>query len=593
MPAGLVDIISYGSQDLFLTGSPQITFFKVVYRRYTNFAMESFDIQFDSPSGFGMTSDVILQPIGDLIYKMYLKIKLPRISFLRFVIQDIMKNSYQDVIKAYNEYRRVLTFMHVNLNAYRAAIEIYLASNIIYSEEMVAIILKIFDLNSGSEDVDWFYNNSPINYISPSKFNLLIIAEEYQKYLGTGNPEYDPLIVPKEKFKHVLDQAISYSKTIQLYYEEQLSNAIILNNDAMNPHYKFAWVDRIGHAILDYIDISIGGERIDRQYGTWINIWYELSGKKNQSDIYMKMIGQVSELTNFDRNEKPEYTLYIPLQFWFNRFNGLSIPLVALQYADVNIAVKLKKFRECAYIEDTFDFFDYVNFDNLINEPDSMGRKRVLEASLLVDYIYLDSLERKKFAQSSHEYLIDQVQVLYLEGINNEHTQIELDFYHPCKEIIWVLQKQAFIDNKTGFTKSRWDNYTPTKFNRGFLMEYASLNFNGYPRFDRLKEIYFNYLQPYDHHSNSPSDGVNVYSFALRPEEQQPTGSCNFTRITRAILNLWIRPDAFFYRESDLIDDILPDKLDKLIHTDLNLWIFGLSHNVLRLISGMGGLAYV
>ena len=478
MPAGLVDIISYGSQDLFLTGTPQITFFKVVYRRYTNFVTESFEIPFDDPSGFGLTSNVILRPIGDLIHKMYLKIKIPKINFIRSVTPDIIKNSNQNLTNALCEYQRCLVFMNANSNAYRAAMDIYSASNVVCSEEMVDVILKVFssysistqkntfnyrstttgisDVSNIVDNINWFSINSPLKYIDPNNFNLFLIAKMYQSFLYTNDSNYDPSIVFKDMFKIVLDRAIECCKKIQLYYDQALNNAMAINNDAISPNLKFAWVDRLGHALIDYVDVYMGGDRIDRQYGTWINIWYELCGKKDQEDNYMKLIGNIPELITFDRKEKPEYILYVPLQFWFNRFNGLSLPIVALQYYDVTISVKLKKFKECAYIENGTALScdnnnKQVNLDNLIiDDTDPMGYKRTLDATLLVDYIYLDSLERKRFAQSSHEYLIDQVQVLNIDDIDNEKLQIRLDFTHPCKEIIWVLQKQAFIDNKNG-----------------------------------------------------------------------------------------------------------------------------------------------
>lgn len=603
MPAGLVDIISYGSEDLFLTGTPQITFFKSVYRRYTNFAVESFEIPFDDHINFGMTSNVKLKHIGDLIHKMCLKIKIPKINFIRSIPPNIINNSFQHVKKKYAEYERCLTFMNVNSNAYRAAMEIYSASNISSSEEIVDVILKVFESYSTSStqninvnDINWFNVNSPINYIDPSKFNLLLIAQNYQKFLGTGNPNYDPRMITKDNFKLILDKAISYCQKIQLYYDQALNKEIADNLDITNPNLKFAWVDRLGHAIIDYIDIFIGGERIDRHYGIWINIWYELCGKKEQNDNYMKMIGHVPELINFDRTEKPEYVLYIPLQFWFNRFNGLSIPLIALQYHDVTISVKLRKFRECAYIENTDNYTDNVNLDNLFTDDiDYTGHKKRLEAKLLVDYIYLDSFERKKFAQSSHEYLIDQVQVLKIDDIDSERIQVSLDFNHPCKEIIWVLQKQSFIDNYNSSVKSRWDNYTPNKNNKGFSTIYSSLDFNGYSRFDKFGAMYFNYLQPYQHHKNTPSDGINVYSFALRPEEQQPTGSCNFTRISKPILNLWIDPKMFYSTKSDITDENNKELNNEFteIKSQINLWVFAINHNILRIISGMAGIAYV
>lgn len=601
MPGGLIDIISYGTQELFLTGTPEISFFKSVYRRYTNYSIESFEIPFDNEVGFGLSSEVTLRPIGDLINKIYLKIKIPRINFKRQVAFDTLRNYTNYLNKLYSEYQRYLLYMNVNANAYRAAIEIYTASNIIYSEEMVDAILKVYDAYSTTisyaSSISWFNINCPIKYIEPHHFNLLIIANGIKEYYNTGDIRMDPLLLKKESFKVILDKALSLCQKIQEYYENQIHEAILKQNDETNLNYKFAWVNRLGHSIIDYIDIYIGNDRIDRQYGNWLDIWYELAGKKDQNEIYMKMIGNVPELTNFDRNEKPEYSLYIPLQFWFNRFNGLSLPILALQHSDVKISVKLRNFSSCAYIErktDIKESDDAFNLDDLFNNDLSFGSNRILEASLIVDYIFLDRSERRKFARSSHEYLIDQIQTMHINDIEDEKVQVKLDFNHPCKEIIWVLQKQSFINNRDGHTKCRWNNFTPNKNNKGFSIEYASLDFNGYPRVDRFKAMYYNYLQPYEHHSNTPSDGINVYSFALLPEEQQPSGSCNFTRIKRSILNLWINPDMFSFYESDKTDENINfiDKQEKCF-TKLDLWIFVISHNILRIAGGTGAVAFI
>jgi len=601
MPGGIIDIVSYGSQDLFLTGTPQITFFKIVYRRYTNFAVENFDVPFDDPTGFGLSSSVVLKPIGDLVNKTLLKVEIPRISFKRIVSLEAIRKSTADVANALNAYQRCLIFMNANTNAYRAAMEVYSASNVIFSGEMTRNILTVFKsyiLTPNNEDINWFCINSPLNGIIPERFNLLTIAKMYNDNCNLFNANFPDLpynadTVPKDVFRVILDQAMAYSAQIQRYYDDFLRCAVAKNEDISNPNFKFAWVDRLGHAIIDYIDVYVGGEKIDRHYGIWLNVWYELTGKKKQSENYMKMIGNIPELTDFNRLEKPSYTLYIPLQFWFSRFTGLSLPLVALQYYDVTITVKLRDFQQCAYIEDV-RLYDDVNFAEVVNLNDLFDNNKLdLNVTLSIDYVYLDSLERKKFAQSSHEYLIDQVQTQQMNDIENEEVPIQLDFYHPVRELIWLAQKKSFTENLTGFNKCRWDNYTWNKCNRGLGIKYSMLDFNGYSRFDKFDGIYFNYVQPYDHHSNTPSDGINVYSFALRPEEQQPTGSCNFTRITKAILTLWINPEMFINKSIDMTDECNLDPLLDEIMTPVNVWIFAINQNILRIVSGLGGVIYV
>ncbi|AYV81852.1 MAG: NCLDV major capsid protein [Harvfovirus sp.] len=578
MAGGLVNIISSGAQDLFLTGTPQITFFKIVYRRYTNFSLESYNIPFDDPTGFGTISNIKIPYVGDLVNKMCLKIVLPSIFFPRVLARNVVESSMQTVICARAEYQRALAFLHVNSNAYRAAMEVFSAGNILNSCEMIEVIIKVFDsflVSDTAACVNWFRYNSPLGCVDPPKFNLLLIAQHYASFLNS-NGVNDPIIMPKFALKNVLDIAMSICRDIQLYYDRLLRDTLLLNSEIIHPNLRFAWVDRIGHAIIDYVDLYIGGDRIDRNYGIWLNIWYELAGNKKQDETYMKMIGNVPELTNFDRCGKPCYSLYVPLQFWFNRFSGLSLPLIALEYFDVRLTIRLRKFQECGYLEDCALSFPErtVNLDNLFE-----NNRWWLDVSLLVDYVFLDRLERKRFAQSSHEYLIDQIQYLKIDQVENPQVQVVLDFVHPCKELIWVLQKDCYTENIDGFTKCRWDNFTFCCDNRGLSMEAASLDFNGYSRFDKFSGGYFNYLQAYEHHTNTPQDGVYVYSFALRPEEHQPTGSCNFSRISKAILNLWISPRMF-----------IQDDFGK--HT-VTVWIFGINHNIFRIASGIGATVYV
>lgn len=613
MAGGLINIVTYGTQDIYLSGTPQISFFKIVYRRHTNFSIESVRLNFDDEIGFDIKSNLIIPPVGDLINKMYLQIDLPAIAFTRIVSQEQRNAANRQYFNAKDEYKRFSTFMQVNANAYRAALDVYNASNILYSCEMLNNIFNVF--NSYQSDqyvqscIEYFSANSPIWYISPQQFNLLLIGQSFYSTpltclgrLSNCTPSVacpqvdptcpDPSCYPKDNLKKLLDDAITYCNQLNAYYENNLKLAIANQAEVVNPNFKYAWVDRLGHAILDYVDISIGAERIDRHYGDWLNVWYELTGNKHLSESYMKMIGDVPSMTTFDRSTKPAYSLFIPLQFWFNRFNGLAIPLVALQYHDVTLSVKLKKFKQCGYLENLNTYTDANHRDSVDLDELFENNKYAINMTLLVDYVYIDTLERRRFAQSSHEYLIDQLQVFELENVVQQNIQARIDFINPCKELIWVIQKQAYVINDNGFTKCRWDNYSTNKTGFGLSTEYMAMDFNGYSRISRFNGMYFNYVQPYQHHSNTPSDGINVYSFSLRPEEHQPTGSCNFSRISKSLFNLWIDPKMFIYTTNDMTDEPNAGTIEPLI-TDVNIRIYTTNANILRILSGIGGTAYM
>jgi hypothetical protein len=252
---------------------------------------------------------------------------------------------------------------------------------------------------------------------------------------------------------------------------------------------------------------------------------------------------------------------------------------------------------------------------------------RALEScTLFVDYVYLDTDERRRFAQVSHEYLIEQLQFTGDESTSNTNNKFKLNFNHPTKELVWVVSRDLNVSDSAPWGK-QWFNYTdsydytyswsssnfspmgawalsgislvtpeigdtragvmpgvaaggannvfvPVSFENGVNpVSTALLQLNGHDRFSARDGKYFNLVQPYQHHENVPSCGINVYSFALRPEEHQPSGTCNFSRIDNATLQLTLTSDT-------------------VTSGSAKVRIYAVSYNVLRIMSGMGGLAY-
>ena len=346
MGGGLLQLVAYGAQDVYLTGNPQITFFKVVYRRHTNFSIESIQQTFNGTPGTEKRVTCQISRNGDLVHKLY------------------------------------VVFTH-----------------------------------------------------PPTGGNLA---------------------------------------------------------DARK--------------CISKVEVEIGGQLIDRQYGDWMEIWNELTLPAGKKDGYVEMIKAESNL---------DTKAYVPLEFWFCRNIGLALPLIALQYHEVKINI---------------EFSDQ-----------GFG-----DATLWADYIFLDTDERRRFAQLSHEYLIEQVQFTGGETINSSNLSAKLSFNHPVKELIW----QANGKVKLGKTK---------------------LMLNGNDRFAERDTKYFTHVQPYQHHTNIPDSdcNINVYSFALKPEEHQPSGTLNMSRIDTAQL-----------------------KISDISQGSGEVKIYAHSYNVLRILSGMGGLAY-
>jgi hypothetical protein len=500
MAGGLMQLVAYGAQDVYLTGNPQITFFKVVYRRHTNFAMESVEQTFSGSPDFGKRVTATIARNGDLVSRVYLQVTLPEVC-------------------------------------------------------------------------------------CPSSTSA-----------------------------------------------------------------NFRWVNYVGHCLIKHVSVDIGGQQIDKQYGDWLTIWNELTQKPGLQVGYDNMVGNTVHLTGTGLSKTEATTLYVPLQFWFCRNPGLALPLIALQYHEVRINIEFRNKSEC-FVACTDDAFDCgVGCDQLFAVPS------LASATLFIDYIYLDTDERRRFAQSSHEYLIEQLQFTGDESTVNTNVKVKLNFNHPVKELVWVVQRDAVVAKNV----NQWTNYTDdydidaygganwgkegpsctdilrSNVEAGYMarsfpyvsaeskttaeveallaaglqqlgdasavsntpMNMASdsgagagadhaglaplnagrnptvrakLQLNGHDRFQERLGSYFNIVQPYQHHTNCPATGICVYSFALEPEKHQPSGTCNFSRIDSAVLQLQLTSKAA---------------------KGSKIRVYAVNYNVLRIMSGMGGLGY-
>ena len=411
MTGGSLQIAAYGAPDIYLTGNPQITFFKATYARHTNFSIESLGQSFDGTADFGKTVSLTMGRNGDLIGNTYLQATLPLIS-----------------------------------------------------------VPALEDFN---------------------------------------------------------------------------------------------WIGHVGEFLIKSVELNIGGQQIDKHYGYWLNIWSALTLPESKLHGYNAMIGNTLAVIQSigPSADSFEYFLFVPLQFWFCRNPGLALPLIALQYHDVK------------YI------FEFETFDNLmeIGSTYTGAAGSLSNVKLYTDYIYLDTAERRRFAQDSHEYLIEQVQFNGVEPVKGISNNFKLNFNHPVKELIWVFTEDLF--------PYVYRNGTTTP------MIKAKLQINGRDRFTERKAAYFSNVQPWQYHTNIPTlkrlpdfeydiiTGIYVYSFALMPEKHQPSGTLNFSRIDNAslIINMnptWMKLSSMFGPENPVAH------------------IFAPNYNILRIVSGMAGLAY-
>jgi hypothetical protein len=509
MGGGLLQLVAYGAQDAYITGNPHITFWKVMYKRHTNFAMEAMRVNFTGAPTWGQRAVAVVKRNADLMYRTYLELTLP---------------------------------------------------------------------DTTSPAISWT--------------------------LGAAR--------------------------------------------------------RLGYLMIDRVEIEIGGQIMDRHYGEWLFLWESLSSNYDESVKLDAMLGgnqggSTSTLTSC--NGRPN-VLYIPLQFWFNRNPGLALPLIALQYHEVHFNVYFRK------------AVDLVN--GTAGSAGTIASQAALlpaprEAALYIDYIYLDTEERRRFAQQTHEYLIDQLQFNAQQSLTTPNCRLDLTLNHPVKELVWVFQDARKRD--CGSTSSIADGYT-SPFSYDDIAGRCRLQINGQDRFDERYGDYFWKVQPYQHHSggaffpsradvitpsvftasatggvfssnlitvsgvtglirlgmiitgtgvasgtyitafgtgtggagtyliSSPqtlasvavtftlqdddlplTNPINVYSFALKPEEHQPSGTCNFSRIDTTTL-------VFDSKVNGGVGTYPTPAYPYLFR------LYAVNYNVFRVMSGMGGLAY-
>jgi hypothetical protein len=338
---------------------------------------------------------------------------------------------------------------------------------------------------------------------------------------------------------------------------------------------EYFWVNSVGHALIKIIEIEIGGVVIDRQFGLWMQIWSELTVPSGKKDGYYSMIGKSESPVNLSNNKALD--LYVPLTFWFCKNIGCSLPLIAIQSQEVRINVTFRQFSELIISSD--------------GKPFKGNNVEITETYLAVDYIFLEDQERKMFAQNNHQYLIEQLQVfattLTSNGLRQDPTnpnkmtripdlvqQIIMNFNHPVKELIWVIQNTTVLSIYP-YGGNEWFNFSTNSYKNGLIngtdpMISAKLVFEGQELFDRRDAKYFRTVVPYQRHTNVPNNYIYCFSFSFNPEDYQPSGSCNFSRIDSQVLYLEIS--------------------DKLIEPIIT--IFAVNYNILNIAGGMCGVEY-
>jgi hypothetical protein len=470
MGGGLLQLIAQGAQDAYLSGNPQITFWKSLFKRHTNFAIEPFRVNLTGNQAWGTKQVAEVGRHADLIYSTYLEVVLP-------------------------------TYAHD----------------------------------------------------------------------GTS---------------------------VQLWNDDQ---------------------SLLGFNLFKYVELEIGGQVIDRTYGEWLAIWNILSSTASKLEMLKHMSSPNTYTTtvvdtlgnsDYEGTFPPKYgcspgfnresfpnVMYVPLSFFYTRNPGLALPLISLAFHEVRINIL---WNEASRVTG-----DYVN-------PTFKNPPNLTSASIYIDYIYLDSDERRRMAQESHEYLIEQIQFNEEKELSSASNRIDLTFNHPVKELVWVVQPSNYTNcKKPVYDRSNGSSWNPlsdpparpmvgdadasqgvaySTYNSGHgrltpftydanAIRTQHLQFNGTDRLDSRYGNYFNKVQTYQNHTGSTKNypGIYMYSFALKPEEYQPSGTCNFSRLDNATIVL------------DFVAEVI---VDASRDATWDVRVYAINYNILRIMTGMAGLAY-
>lgn len=375
-------------------------------------------------------------------------------------------------------------------------------------------------------------------------------------------------------FKTIYKRHTNFSlESIPQYFQEQpnfekkvtciierkgdLLGQIILEVDVPALGPGISWINGLGHHMIRYVELTIGGITINKMSGKYLDIYSELNLSNDKRTGYYQMVGKNVTYNNYTQSDALK--LFIPLPFWFCQDISNALPLVAMQYSEVRVNVSFRPFNECWY-----------SGTSMSNIPTT---KEITSAVLYCDYIFLDTYERKKFASSgSLEYLIEQVQTNDGNSVLAGTTVVNNDlfFNHPIKELIWVYQP-----DDVSLTND-WCNYSITLDDDSISQTQLSpisnvqLKLNGVDRFEKRSGEYFRLVQPYQRHTSISTNFIYVYSFALNPEAHQPSGTCNFSKLDQASLNI------------DYKSDILTGETI----------VYGHNYNILQIKNGMTGLLY-
>jgi len=414
---------------------------------------------------------------------------------------------------------------------------------------------------------------------------LQLVANGKQDVFLTGNPQVTWFKMVYRRYTNFSIESSCIPFDTQPDFGRRLTCLIPKKGDLLGPLWleitlpaikdsvtgePLSYTNAIGHALLQELSFEIGEQEIDKQTGEWMELWSNYVVTIDKQEAWNTMIGKVQGMSQGNANSDMvglygPLTLQVPLRFWFCKTPGMYLPLLALQYHPVRLNITLRSLNKLFIV------------DNPTVTPCDQTASPVSITSMQLygDYIHLDLEERRRFVSNTHEYLIEQVQYTSSYSIDTsaQTIQIPMEFNNPLRELYWVIQRDASVNVNQYFNYTNYTIEERSQFQN--LISTALLRVEGYDRFDIRMADYFRLSQPFQYHTVVPiNDYVYSYSFCFRPEDIQPSGSLNASRLNTMTLQL------------ELNTTVTPPR------GKANARIYALNHNILRIVDGFGGILF-
>jgi len=672
MTGGLIQLVSSGEQNVFLTYNPEITFFKKVYRRHTIFALEFKEIYTNQQPKYGDKISFNLTD-GDLIYRCFIQVELSQLYFNDSIIKSSeyinWKNSYllklnNQLNKWSNLYNNLKNYASIELQLYQQLLILFLSDNILLNNIKESVI-RFNNTNKAQKnkyinliDIDLYNKINISGYLL--SINLLLTYD-----IQVPNNNYISIHTIKKTLDDMYLTIIDYLK----YYHTNWKESQKIYDKFNSGNINFAWSQYLGHFYFSRFELEIAGQMIEQYSSDQLHIYQHHHLKEEQIDNYNIMIGHQSELYDFNSNIKPSKILLIPLLFFFTKSASSALPLIAMRNTSVTITLTINKLKNLIYFRDweneyyenckieteytnqinnNFNYKSYeyntikktitynlnningytlsilypqllsndINFilttfgtnnymelnewiyfkNNIYKYPDIQNKLggydkyidynyllnliKPPKIKLLTECVFLDDVERKKFVSSKLEYVIESFQENIFDINNLPLFDGEISIDRPNKYLKWFVQPKNFLNGLCEYGKVTPYNYNYSKYyiNKIFNKQIITLNQIELLN-QQIDDMFYNYVQSYKTLNRILPDQVYYYTFALFPEEIQPSGTANLTVL---------KEKKFRYEmNQDFLKEYFTDKLN-INNVGLQLKIMSCSYNFFVVHNGIG-----